>query len=128
MLSGPSSELDDAADYFAQSLVIDREVQDRQGEGVVLSSLGQIALSRGRLDEAEHYFRECLAVMEEVQDALNEATIAVILGEFLITLRNNREEGCPLIQRAIQIRQDLELPGVEEAMETAQRFGSISST
>ena len=37
-------------------------MSDRQGEGVDLSSLGQIALQRGRLEEAEGYFAQSLAI------------------------------------------------------------------
>ncbi len=40
----------------------DREVSDRQGEGVVLSNLGQVAQARGRLDEAADYFQQSLAI------------------------------------------------------------------
>ena len=37
-------------------------MQDRQGEGVDLSSLGQIALARGRLEEASEYFQQSLTI------------------------------------------------------------------
>jgi tetratricopeptide (TPR) repeat protein len=115
--------LDEAEQYYQQSLTIRREAQDHQGEGVDLAQLGQIARDREQWDQAENYFRQCLALMETVQDAVNEATIALILGTFLIEVRDNREEGCALIQRAIRIRHELGVPGEEEARERARQLG-----
>ena len=73
-------KLDEAEGYFQQSLVIDREVQDRQGEGVVLSLLGQIAQRRGKLDEAEGYFQQSLVIRREVQDRQGEGAVLSSLG------------------------------------------------
>ena len=50
-------------------------MQDRQGEGVVLSSLGQIALARGRLEEASEYFQQSLTIRRKVQDRQGEGVV-----------------------------------------------------
>ena len=55
-------------------------MQDRQGEGVDLSSLGQIALSRGKLDEADAYFQQSLVIRREVQDRQGEGVDLAQLG------------------------------------------------
>jgi tetratricopeptide (TPR) repeat protein len=67
-----------------------RAIDHRQGEGVVLSSLGQLALQRGRLEEAEGYFQQSLAIDREVSDRRGEGVDLSELGQ--IALQRGRLE------------------------------------
>ncbi len=82
-------------------------MQDRQGEGVDLSSLGQIALARGRLDEAEGYFQQSLLIRREVQDRQGEGVVLSSLGQ--IALRRGRlDEAEGYFQQSLLIRREVQ--------------------
>jgi tetratricopeptide (TPR) repeat protein len=116
--------LDEAADYFEQALVIDREVQDRQDEGVDLYQLAMIAEAKGDIERAEELHRESLAIGVEVQSVPDIADSLRELGRFLIQRRpDKREEGCVMLQQAIQFYHEMGLPSEETARETARRLG-----
>jgi tetratricopeptide (TPR) repeat protein len=114
--------LDEAEGYFQQSLVIRREVQDRRGEGVVLAQLAVIAAAQGHDDEAEARYRQGLAALEETQDRINFAGVSVAFGEFLITERNQREEGCVMLAEAARLYDAVGVPGGDEARQTMRRL------
>jgi hypothetical protein len=75
--------------------------------------------------QTEGYYRQCLQLMREVQDAPNEASISLGLGSFQIRRRNNGAEGCPLLMRAVQIHQDLGLPGETDTLAAALELGCL---
>jgi tetratricopeptide (TPR) repeat protein len=116
-------DLDAAADYLREALQISRKVDYRRGQGIVLTVLGQVALARGLPDQAEDHFRESLRILSEVSDRIGYATAALALGTLLVSHRNQREEGCRLIQEAVTIRHELGLPDEQEARETARQLG-----
>ena len=122
--------LDAAEGYFQQSLGMRREVQDRQGEGVDLSSLA-IAQRRGRLEEAEGYFQQSLGMRREVQDRQGEGVDLSYLGQ--IALRRGRlEEAEGYFQQSLVIRrevQDRRGEGVDLSSlgQIAQRRGRLDA-
>jgi len=119
-------QLDDAERYFQQSLAIRREVQDRRGEGIDLAYLGLLAQEREEWEAAAGWYRQGIAAVRDTQDAANIASIARALGELLIEHLDQREEGCDLLQTAVQIYQRMGL--VDEAAHTesrAQELGCI---
>ena len=59
-------DLDEAERLFRESLAIDREIGNRQGEATSLRNLGNIAEARGDLAEAERLHRESLAIKREI--------------------------------------------------------------
>jgi tetratricopeptide (TPR) repeat protein len=78
-----SGWLAEAERCFQQSLVITRQVQDRDGEGAALFFLGRATLERERLAEAEQYFQESLSITRELQDQQGEGTILFLRGQIL---------------------------------------------
>jgi tetratricopeptide (TPR) repeat protein len=66
---------DESANYLRQALAIDREVQDRKGEGIDLGSLGEVTLALGRLEEAESLLRQSLTIRREVHERRGEARV-----------------------------------------------------
>jgi tetratricopeptide (TPR) repeat protein len=58
--------LDAAEEYFAESLVIKREVGDRHGQAKSLNNLGGVAGQRGELDAALGYFEDAFDIDLEV--------------------------------------------------------------
>ena len=60
--------LDEAEDWYRQSLAIDEELGDRFGMAISYHQLGVTAQDRGQLDEAEEWYRRSLDITEELGD------------------------------------------------------------
>jgi tetratricopeptide (TPR) repeat protein len=88
-------------------LAIMRAVGDSRGEGVELSSLGQIALARGRLEEAEGYFQQALAIRREVQDRQGEGVELSSLGQIALA-RGRLEEAEGYFRKCLAITHDVQ--------------------
>ena len=65
--------------HLQESLTIRRTIKDRQGEGVALSYLGDIAQQQGHLDDARRYLRESLVALREVGDEASEREVVALL-------------------------------------------------
>jgi class 3 adenylate cyclase len=76
---------DEAADAFAQDLGIARELGDTRGIGIMLNSLGEVALRRKDLDAAGRFYREAMTIEAgSVHAALSQ------LGMAWVNLAENR--------------------------------------
>src|SRR5262249_4402873 len=115
--------LDEAERYYSESLVIRRQVRDRQGEGITLPQLGRGAGNRGALEQAQACFQQALAIPLGVQGTHKYAAAAVRAGTFFIEQRQKRDEGCALLQQAIELYAQMGAPEEHLARETAQRLG-----
>src|SRR5262249_2182560 len=102
---------------------IRRKVQDRRGEGMGLSSLALVAEQRGELDLAEALHRESLAIGIEVQTGQDIADTYVHLGEFLITRRDQREEGCMMLKEAARLYEKMGMLAADDVRERARHLG-----
>jgi len=76
-----TGRLDEAEAIYRQDLDLRCAIEDRQGEGVVLSRLGQVALRRGRLEEAADYFQQSLPILRETQDRQGEGVDLATIGQ-----------------------------------------------
>ncbi|MDR0343993.1 MAG: tetratricopeptide repeat protein, partial [Nocardiopsaceae bacterium] len=72
--------LDEAEDWYRQSLTISEELADRPGAASSYHQLGVVAQDRGRLDEAEDWYRESLTIKEELGNRPGMATTYSRLG------------------------------------------------
>jgi tetratricopeptide (TPR) repeat protein len=99
--------LPEAEAVYKPNLIILRELEDRQGEGVVLSSLGQIAKQRGRLEEAEQYFLQSLAIAREAQNRQGEGVVLSSLGD-IAQQRGRLEEAEEHFQQALVIAREVQ--------------------
>ena len=116
-------QLDAAIALYEQGLVALREVQDRRGEGVILYSLALIAEQQGDLDRAETLHRDSLSIAIEVQSGRDIADSYSYLGTFLITKRQQREEGCGMLAEAARLYDEMGMPGGDRARATALLLG-----
>jgi tetratricopeptide (TPR) repeat protein len=64
-----------------ESLALYRDMKNRKGEALVLSSIGLIAKERGRLSEAWKYFHDALTISEEEGDEQGQAANRMYLGQ-----------------------------------------------
>jgi CHAT domain-containing protein len=72
-----------AIDYTQQSLVIAKDIKDRNGEGLALANLGLAYLSLGDYAKAIEYHQQSLAIVLEVKDRQSEGTVLSYLGDAL---------------------------------------------
>jgi tetratricopeptide (TPR) repeat protein len=68
MTAQARGRLEEAEDWYRQSLAIKKELGDRPGMAITYHQLGNTAHLRGRLDEAEDWYRQSLAIDEELGD------------------------------------------------------------
>ncbi|MEO7003622.1 MAG: tetratricopeptide repeat protein, partial [Ktedonobacterales bacterium] len=120
-------DLAGAQTNYEEYLRIMREVGDTRGEGVALFNIGQVAEAREQWDVAEHWYRLGLAIVREADDALNEARASEMLAGLLLEHRPQSSDGCALLQRAITLYHQMELPDEERARETALRLGCATT-
>ncbi len=116
-------QLEASQRYHEQALAIHHEVQDLRGVAVDLFSLGQVLEAQGNYPTAALSFEEAMTAMREIGDNINYPEGALQLGALLITQLDQKERGCALLAEAIRIREELGLPGAEEARETARQLG-----
>ncbi|WP_189841437.1 CHAT domain-containing tetratricopeptide repeat protein [Streptomyces umbrinus] len=60
--------LDEAENWYRQSLTISEDLDTRPGMATTYHQLGSIALLRGRLDGAENWYRQSLTIEEELNN------------------------------------------------------------
>ncbi len=69
-----------ARKLLERSLVIFREKQNREGEALALTNLGNVALFEGNFKEAEDHFSKCLATYEETGAILERLDVLNSMG------------------------------------------------
>lgn len=75
-----AGRMDDAAAGLAQALALARASRERQREGGVLFSMGNLHGEQGRMDEAQRCYEAALAIQREVGQRRMEAVILANLG------------------------------------------------
>jgi tetratricopeptide (TPR) repeat protein len=66
MTAQDRGRLDEAEDWYRQSLAIKEELGDRLGTAGTYHQLGNTAFLRGRLDEADDLYRQAIQIREEL--------------------------------------------------------------
>ncbi|MDF5726590.1 MAG: CHAT domain-containing protein, partial [Rhizonema sp. PD38] len=77
-----------AIEYQMQSLVIAREIKDRQGEGAALGNLGVAYQNQGNYAKAIEYQMQSLVIAREIKDRQGEGAALGNLGLAYSTLGN----------------------------------------
>jgi tetratricopeptide (TPR) repeat protein len=94
---------------YRESLAIDREIGDRQGEAASLINLGNIARTRGDLAEAERLQLESLAIKREVGDRQGEAASLINLGN-IASDNGKMDERHRCYTEAVRIQREIGIP------------------
>ncbi|MFE6946295.1 tetratricopeptide repeat protein, partial [Streptomyces chartreusis] len=68
MIAQERGRLDDAEDWYRQSLTIEEELNNRPGMASTYHQLGMVAQKRRRLDDAEDWYRQSLTIEEELNN------------------------------------------------------------
>jgi tetratricopeptide (TPR) repeat protein/TolB-like protein len=93
-------------DYLVRALVIQNQLENRQGRADVLNAMGVGAEQLGRLDEAEDNYAKAAALREQIGDTRGWATTLRNLAR-LATVRGRGDEAAVRIAKARQLLEKL---------------------
>jgi tetratricopeptide (TPR) repeat protein len=99
-------QMDEAEDWYRQSLTIEEELGNRSGVTSSHFQLGRVAQERGRLDEAEDWYHRALTVREELGDRPGQAKLHYQLS-IIADLRQRLDEAEDWCRRGLTIREEL---------------------
>ena len=71
---GSLGQYQEALNFYQQSLAIEREIGDRNGEAGSLNNLGNVYRLLGQCQEALNFYQQSLAIKREIGDCNGEAT------------------------------------------------------
>ncbi|MFO7833390.1 MAG: tetratricopeptide repeat protein [Halohasta sp.] len=95
--------VDDAEEYYQQSLDRARECGDEAAEATALAGLGNVALQREALEAAEEHHRESLAISRERDDQSAEANSLASLGT-IADRRGNTEIAETYLRESLDLK------------------------
>jgi tetratricopeptide (TPR) repeat protein len=97
----------EAITFLEQSLVIYREIQDKQGEANCLMNLGNANYSLEHYPEAIALYQQALSIQREIQDRQGEANCLMNLGNVNYSLEHY-PEAISLYQQALSIQREIQ--------------------
>ena len=103
-------QYDAALPCFEQSLVIDQEIGDRQGEGATLNNISQIYDAKGDYDTALRYLEQSLGIQQEIGDIAGLATTLNNMGDIYLNQQNDIESAVKAFLQSYQIFQQIGSP------------------
>ncbi len=104
--------LDDAEDWYRQSLTINEELGNRPAMAHTYHQLGMVAQDRGRLDDAEDWYRQSLTINEELGNRPYMATTYHQLG-IVAQLRGRLDDAEDWHRQSLTINEELgNRPGI----------------
>jgi tetratricopeptide (TPR) repeat protein len=104
--------MEEAEDWYRQSLAIKEELGDRPYMASTYHQLGTIAQDRGRMEEAEDWYRQSRAIKEELGDRPGMARIYHQLG-MTAQVRGRMEEAEDWYRHSLAISEELgDRPGM----------------
>jgi tetratricopeptide (TPR) repeat protein len=106
MAAQDQGQLDEAQDWYHQSLAIDEELGNRPSLASTYHELGWTAQARGRLDEAQDWYRQSLAITEELGNRPGMAATYHQLG-WTAQDRGRLDEAEDWYRKALAIKEEL---------------------
>ncbi|MEV2192285.1 tetratricopeptide repeat protein, partial [Streptomyces phaeochromogenes] len=80
--------LDEAEDWYRQSLTIEKDLGNRPGMASTYHQLGRVAQERGRLDEAEDWYRQSLTIEKDLG---NRPGLAMAYGQLSLLAEEQQQ-------------------------------------
>jgi len=66
--------------YYQQSLAIDKQLENKAGEGTTLNNIGEVYNNLGEYSKALDYYQQSLDIHKQVGDKAGEGTILNNIG------------------------------------------------
>ena len=96
--------------YLEQSLAIQQQIGDLQGEGVTFNNISQIHKVRGNYETALRYLEQSLVIMQQIGDILGMATTLNNIGVIYLNQKNDAESAIQFFIQSYQIFEKIGLP------------------
>jgi tetratricopeptide (TPR) repeat protein len=123
MVAQDRGRLDDAEDWYRQSLTINEELGNRSGMATTYHQLGMVAQGRGRLDDAEDWYRQSLTIKEELGNRPGMASSYHQLG-IVAQDRGRLDDAEDWYRQSLTIKEELgNRPGMADTLHT---LGSVA--
>ncbi|MEU9893338.1 tetratricopeptide repeat protein [Streptomyces phaeochromogenes] len=106
MVAQQRGRLDEAEDWYRQSLTINEDLGDRPGMAITYHQLGRVAEERGRLDEAGDWYRQSLTIEKDLGNRPGMASAYGQLGR-VAQQRGRLDEAEDWYRRSLTINEDL---------------------
>jgi eukaryotic-like serine/threonine-protein kinase len=100
------NRLDDALQYYEQSITIKRRLDQKAGIAATLSEIAQVKERLGKSDEALQRYQEALVIRRQLGDKRGTANSLIDLGS-LLDERGKYDEALNLYREALQIERDV---------------------
>jgi len=97
---------EEAIEYLQQALMMDREIGDRQEEGIGLGNLGNAYADKGQLGKTIEYQKHALEIAKEFKDKQNESTWLGNLGAAYADM-GQLEKAIEYYQQALVINREI---------------------
>ncbi|MEU7055107.1 tetratricopeptide repeat protein, partial [Streptomyces sp. NPDC046197] len=102
MVAQERGRLEEAEDWYRQSLIIEENLGNRPGMAGAYHQLGMVAQERGRLEEAEDWYRQSLIIEENLGNRPGMASSYGALG-LLAEARQQTEEALQWVVRCVAL-------------------------
>ena len=107
-----AGQLEQALEYYRQSLSIREEVGDRGGVATTLNNIGMIYSRTGQLEQALEYYGRALPILEEVGNRMGQAGIRQNIA--MIYLEQRRlEEAARELRTIVELDELIRSPDLE---------------
>ncbi|MDM8567903.1 tetratricopeptide repeat protein [Thiotrichales bacterium HSG1] len=95
-----------ALSYLEQSLLITREIGDKQGEGTALNNISQIYDARGDYNTTLSYLKQSLLIRREIGDKKGEGTTSSNIGSIYYS-RSDYDKALEYFEQTITIFREI---------------------
>ncbi|MBK8703541.1 MAG: tetratricopeptide repeat protein [Saprospiraceae bacterium] len=102
--------------YLEQSLKIQQEIGDRQGEGTTLNNISQIHKVKGDYATALRYLEQSLKIQQEIGDRMGTASTLHNMGAMLFD-QQQLEAALPKLYQAYVVFDQIGSPNAEGTMQ-----------
>jgi predicted ATPase/predicted Ser/Thr protein kinase len=106
VVSYETGQMDQARSFYEQALALERQIGDRQCEGVTLGNLGNVYREQGRVNEARALYEEAVAIAREAGDRQHGAVMLSNLA-LLHWEQGRMEESRVFNEQALAIAREL---------------------
>ena len=104
-----------ALSFSKQSLIIDQQTSDKDGQSTALRNISQIFLAQGDYESAFSYLKQSLTISQQIGDKKGEGTTLNDIGNIYYA-QGNHETALPYLKQALSIGQQI---GDQEGESTA---------
>nr|MDZ8047224.1 tetratricopeptide repeat protein [Nostoc sp. DedQUE02] len=106
ILKADRGKIEEAITFYQQSLALNEQIGDVQGQATTLNNLGTLKADRGKIEEAIALYEQSLTFNEQIGDVKTKAATLNNLG-YLKADRGKIEEAITIYQQSLAIKEQI---------------------